>query len=160
MKNKENMGISMIAVVITIISMIILIAIAFNVGDKYLNESRNTEQKAIINLVADSIRRREEDISIGIETTYVGYKLVSNWYENGSWFKDLPDEINEGIYFLIDASEGKKLGINGLEKYITNDFMQDSLNGQNEYVKVLIVNYQEDLVYLVKANTQYVTFDD
>lgn len=58
---KNNKGISMITLVITIICILIFLGIAYRIGSRYITESIEEEKNVLISVLSSVVSRRQND---------------------------------------------------------------------------------------------------
>ena len=58
---RNNKGISMITLVITIICILIFLGIAYRIGSRYISESIEKEKDVLISVLSDAASRRQND---------------------------------------------------------------------------------------------------
>ena len=66
---RDNKGISMITLVITIICMVIFLSLAYRIGTRYIFESKEEERTALVAVLSDGVTRRKNDRYVGIGDT-------------------------------------------------------------------------------------------
>lgn len=150
---KSNKGISMITLVITIVSIIILLGIAYRVGSRYILESKEEERHTLVTVLSSSVERRQNDkyVNISGETMYyVGYHVSS-----GDFYTRLYDKFENkeciyepGLWFILDAKKSSELGIVDAEKYLVKDLTSETEQADNKYIAV--ANYFTGDVELLK----------
>lgn len=148
---KDNKGMSMIILIVTIIVILIFLGFSYRVGSRYISESKDTENNALVSILSDAITRRQNDIYVGtIEADYPGYNITNSDYTTIANKKNIAGEVYApGLWFFIDAKEAKKLGIVEGNNFFTPDFLNyDSSKDSKKYIA--IVNYNTGKVVLME----------
>ncbi len=73
----RNKGISMIALVITIICMILFLGIAYRIGTRYISESREQEKSVLIDVISKAVSRRQNDKYVGVRRPIILHRILS-----------------------------------------------------------------------------------
>lgn len=150
---KSNKGISMITLIITIISMIILLGIAYRIGTRYISESREEERTSLISILSTSVVRRQNDKyvgNVGENLYYVGYHITTEdfekLYEN---FEKKDCMYEPGLWYAIDAEKATELGIIDAEKFLIDDVKEEL--DEDEKKVLAVVDYYTGNVQLLKC---------
>lgn len=148
---KNNKGISMITLIVTIICIIIFLGIAYRIGSRYISESKEEEKIALTSILSDSVARRQNDkyaVASGENIYYTGYHLSSDDFEKLYDKFDKKDCMYEpGLWFVIDAKKAEDLGIVDADKYLIED-INNTYSEEDGYIAV--VDYYTGEVQLIK----------
>ncbi|MBQ9314747.1 MAG: hypothetical protein IJ220_07150 [Clostridia bacterium] len=147
---KNNKGISMITLIITIIVMIILLGLAYRVGTRYIDESKEQERSALISIMSTAVESRQNDNYVGLESAksyYSGYHISSGDFEKISSLFDTNDFTYEpGLWYLIDATSAGDLGVIDASNYLVSD-INNSSSEKGKYIAV--ADYYTGAVHLI-----------
>ena len=148
---KNNKGISMITLIVTIVCIIIFLGIAYRIGSRYISESKEEEKVALTSILSDSVVRRQNDkyaVASGDKIYYTGYHLSSDDFEKLYDKFDKKDCMYEpGLWFVIDANKAEELGIVDSSKYLIDNINNVS-SDEDRYIAV--VDYYTGNVQLIK----------
>lgn len=160
---KSNKGISMIALVITIIVMIILIGIATTAGYKYIIEGNKIKAQAVASVISEAAYRRQNDLASGVAVRYyegysfdvttnatTKYKNITGLPEGDIDNNSIPDCLEEdgAKWYLFDADSANALGVQEANRFITQNISYPSALKEEE-VKLVLADYSTGKGYLV-----------
>lgn len=149
---KSNKGISMITLVITIVSMLILLGIAYRIGSRYISKSKEEERTALVSILSTTVERRQNDKYVGLgdeDIYYIGYHVSSGDFERlYPKFENKSNIYDPGFWYVIDAEKAEDLGIVNADKYLVEDVKKDANKNDDKYVA--IVDYFTGNVELIK----------
>ena len=149
---KDNKGISMITLVITIICMVIFLSLAYRIGSRYIFESKEEEKTALTEVLSDVVTRRQNDKYVGIGDTtlhYIGYYVSSGDYDELSKNFENPNRMYEpGLWYILDADKAQELEIEEAQNYLVENLKNKSEDEDKKYVAVS--NYYTGEIELLK----------
>lgn len=149
---RDNKGISMITLVITIICMVIFLSLAYRIGTRYIFESKEEERTALVAVLSDVVTRRQNDRYVGIGDTtlhYVGYHISSGDYDEISKNFENPNRMYEpGLWYILDADKAQDLEILEAQNYLVEDLKSKTEGEDKKYIAVS--NYYTGEVELLK----------
>lgn len=145
---KNNKGISMISLIVTIICILIFIGLSYRLGSRYVKESKEEEKSSLVMVISNAVVRRQNDkfISVGNKDVfYSGYQMTE---EDFNKFIDTDKhEWGNGLWFVIDAKSAEDLGIVNPEQYLVSDLTDPKSADDDKYIA--IVDYDTGEVELV-----------
>ena len=148
---KNNKGISMITLIITIIVMIILLSLAYRIGTRYISESKEEERNVLISIMSSAVEKRQKDNYVGLEDAkayYAGYHLSSGDFDLLYPLLNSNDSVySPGLWYMIDAISAEDLGVVDSGNYLVNDIGAGTDN-KGKYIAV--VDYYTGKVYLIE----------
>ncbi len=146
---RDSKGISMISLIVTVICMILLASIAIGTGSKYIRESRSNDRAAFVSVMSNAVARRHADTVLNSTAyPYLGYYINDSVIFEKIFVPKVSEPIKyeNGIWYVLDTSTARELGVKEPEKYIeTIDISYP------EIVKVALVDYATGKVYLIDA---------
>ena len=149
---KNNKGISIISLIVTIVVIIILVGIATTAGYRYITESDRAKASAVVSVISEAAYRRQNDLTTGVANAYYeGYSFdVYNNKEKYDKITGLPEEMSSGDpdvpdcleedgskWYLFDAESASALGVRESERYIERNISYLPGNEKNEITLVL-----------------------
>ena len=162
MPMKNNKGISMITLIVTIVVMIIILGISYNLGSRYIAESKQKEREALLSVISGAVDRRQNDKYVANEADkekllYSGYHISSGDFEKLlPSFQDQTSIYEPGVWFILDADKAEGLGVVGGAEYLIDDLKKtaeeddetQAKDSENKYLAV--VDYFTGKVELIK----------
>lgn len=158
---KNNKGISMISLIVTIICILIFIGLSYRIGSRYIKESKEEERSSLIAVISDAVVRRQNDkyISVGAEKMYYsGYPMTEEEFNKIMGSGDY--EWGSGLWFIVDAKSAEDLGIVDSKQYLVEDLTKPKTDADDDKY-VAIVDYDTGEVELVyyDGDVEKDTFD-
>ncbi len=158
---KNNKGISMISLIVTIICILIFIGLSYRIGSRYIKESKEEERSSLIAVISDAVVRRQNDkyISVGAEKMYYsGYPMTEEEFNKIMGSGDY--EWGNGLWFIVDAKSAEDLGIVDSKQYLVEDLTKPKTDADDDKY-IAIVDYDTGEVELVyyDGETAKDTFD-
>lgn len=159
---KDNKGISMITLVITVICMVIFLSLAYRIGTRYIFESKEEEKVALVAVLSDVVARRQNDRYVGIGDTtlhYIGYHVSSGDYNEISKNFENPNRMYEpGLWYVLDANKAEELEIAEAQNYLVEN-LKDKKDGEDKKY-IAVSNYYTGEVELLKYEEVKVLVDN
>lgn len=161
MPMKNNKGISMITLIVTIVCMIIFLGLAFNAGSRYIEESKTKEREALVTVISSAAERRQNDRYVAKDKEEIEQLIYSGYHiSSGDFDKVYPSFENKssiyepGTWYILDANRAQGLGIVDSKEYLISDIKNTTAEDENKYIA--LVDYYTGNVELIK----YLDFDE
>lgn len=144
---KNNKGISMISLIVTIICILIFIGLSYRIGSRYIKESKAEERSALADVLSNAIIRRQNDEYAigGTGGYYSGYPMTEDEFNR---ILGTGDNVwGNGLWFIVDAKNAEDLGIVDSEKYLVSDLTNPKSDDDDKYLAA--VDYDTGKVELI-----------
>ena len=153
---KSSKGITLASLVVMIASIILLSTLAIGYGYRYLQETKEADEKYFCEVLSNAVSKRENNHTVNSsEYPRVGYHIKTI-----DAFKEIIDSYipilkssnadllyERGLWYIVDNVTAEKLGVKDSENYVD---VFDETN--TEKMTVALVDYYSGAVYVFDIN--------